>query len=76
MGYALTRDRVVAKCHIGEGARCCKYLMAALQGFECAATNVTERESIDARAASFTAKSGPCADPSDATSEARAYEPP
>ena len=29
-------DRVKKICKIGEGSRCCRYLMAGKDGFECA----------------------------------------
>lgn len=34
-------------CKIGQGSKCCKYLLMAPTGFECAKSNPGEKEMID-----------------------------
>lgn len=42
------RDRVQDVCKIGQGAECCRYLMAGGSGFECA-KKTSLAEVLDAR---------------------------
>jgi hypothetical protein len=73
----LTPAQARAKCHIGEGATSCKYLVVGSLGFECGATNPFVARAVEDRAQRglMTARSGPCADPRDETSEAAPWSP-
>lgn len=69
----LTRDQAVNKCHAGQHASCCRYLVLTTAGFECGFVVPSMRKLLDERAASGTmmARSGPCADPTDEWTEAK-----
>lgn len=71
----LNQDQIKAKCHIGEKTRCCRYLGASAEGFECMITNDSIRAAIDQRVmyGTIVARSGPCNDPKDKTSEAKPW---
>lgn len=60
------------KCHIGERARCCAFLVGGMEGLECGYLNASLRRQIQQRLdeGTMNAKSGPCADPFDDMSEA------
>jgi hypothetical protein len=74
----LSPEKAQAKCHTGEGARCCRYLFRGSSGLECGYRNEIARAWADAKVArfEFLARSGPCADPDDDLSEAKPYEGP
>lgn len=72
----LSKDEIKRKCHIGEGARCCVFLIVGADGLECGYVEPEMRINLEAERGHFTAKSGPCADPYDTVSEAAPYEPP
>ena len=71
----LDLDQTKVKCHMGEGHRCCRYLTVGADGFECASQNEFLKNALDKRVASRTinARSGPCENPSDRTSEAKEW---
>lgn len=40
-------DQVKNVCYIGQGAKCCKYLVMGSNGFECMKANPAEKKVID-----------------------------
>jgi hypothetical protein len=65
LGFDLART----KCHINEGPRECKFLTADPEGYVCGFLDVVV--SVKLAALDRVAKSGPCRDPYDDTSEAQ-----
>lgn len=66
----LDDEEIERKCHVGEGARCCRFLgVVPGDGWSCLYVTPL-RSSIEMRASKMNAKSGPCANPTDSHSEA------
>lgn len=70
MARILNSDEIKIKCHIGQGAEACRFLVMSPGNFECGYLNEDLCVAIEFRASRMKAKSGPCSDPYDATSEA------
>lgn len=66
----LSEIEVNVKCHMGQGAECCRFLVMTGPQFSCGYLNENIRPYIEVRASSMNAKFGPCPDPHDSTSEA------
>jgi hypothetical protein len=66
----LNNGEISRKCHLGEGARCCRYLGAGAKGIECLLIAGLKKQ-IDERVSAglFTAQATACADPFDSFSE-------
>ena len=67
----LSGDEAVRKCHIGQGARCCRFLGAGTSGLECLAVISAFRLAVDqkARNGQMVARGEACQDPFDDHSE-------
>lgn len=50
-------------CRIGQGAACCRYLLASGDGIECGKVQPDFRAQIDARVHRMTAKRNNCSGP-------------
>ena len=58
-GRLIPAEHVKAICKIGQGAECCRFLVAAERGFECA-KHSDLHEAIQARVEFMTAKGDNC----------------
>jgi hypothetical protein len=65
LGFDLARK----KCHINDGARECKFLTVDRDGYVCGFLDIVV--SVKLAALDRAAKSGPCQDPYDDTTEAQ-----
>ena len=59
MSEILTREYVLETCKLGQGAACCRYLVAGAEGFECAKLG-SLRAGIDRRVGIMVAKGDNC----------------
>ncbi len=69
----LPHDLARIKCHVNEGARECRYLAAAPNGFVCGFLDIVL--SVRLAALERLARAGPCSDPYDDASDAAAPLP-
>lgn len=59
MSALITKEYAVETCKIGQGAACCRYVVAGAQGLECAKLS-SLRGAIDRRVGSMVAKGDNC----------------
>lgn len=53
-------QHIVDVCRIGQGAECCRYLIAGASGLECGKVNPSIKSRIDERADKMNAKGDNC----------------